>query len=311
MRWCVFVLLALAAIGQERVQTYTFDGAGYRLTGPQTDISVSATGSNVTQKLESINGRMVPLEKAEERVLQDTPQGKVVERISRAYDQNGNPGPPVRTLIEEQKRPDGSVTTTAKVYRGDINGNMALAERDITETHKTATGSIAETVVERPSINNSLATAEKRSTVTEKRPDGESSNTIVQRKDPNGNFYDAVRQTVERQQTKDQTVDNTAVYVGLPTGGMRLEMQTVQQTATRPDGSSSTQVDIYSLTVPGVAYSADNTTPKLKEQQAIEKRVTPAGTVETVMSRHPTLTNPERLGPPVKIAETVCTGTCK
>ena len=134
---------------------------------------------------------------------------------------------------------------------------------------------------------------------------------IVERKDTNGNFYEAARQTTEHRETKTEKTDNTAVYEVGPAGGMRLALQTVQKTTIDPDGSSLTQVDYYSSTAAGVAVSSGNTAPKLKGQQTIEKRVTASGSVETVTSRIPTLTNPERLGPPRKIAETVCTGTCK
>jgi hypothetical protein len=313
MKWCVLIVLAvgIAAGQQQRVQTYTYDGTGNSLTGPQTDISKSPSGSNVTQRMQSINGRMVPRERIEDRVLSEDAQGKVTERIVRPYDPNGDPGPPERIVTEERTEPDGSTVTTATTYRGDINGNMAVAERSVTQTHPTATGSVADTMVERNSINNSFETVEKSTATIEKSTDGQTTDTVVYRKNTNGDFYEAARQTDDRKKVDGATVDNTADYQASPSGSMELIRQTVQKTVQQPDGSEQTQIDVYAPVVPGVAGDPDNTAPKLRVQELVDKQPTAKGTVETVIARRPTISDPTRLGPPVRVAETVCTGSCK
>ena len=62
-----------------------------------------------SQITRDINGRTVPVESTEERVLSDSGSSRVIERIIKRYDANGNPGPPERVRIEETKEPDGSV----------------------------------------------------------------------------------------------------------------------------------------------------------------------------------------------------------
>ena len=52
---------------------------------------------------QSINGRTVPMEQVEERVLRNDASGKVTERIIRRYDPQGNALPPARETIEEEK----------------------------------------------------------------------------------------------------------------------------------------------------------------------------------------------------------------
>src|ERR1700719_2703455 len=94
--------------------------------GPSVTHSKSDGRSETTEIVQSINGRTVPIEKVDERVVKDDSSGRVVERLIRRYDQTGNPTAPVKEVIEEQKRPDGSSTKQISTYRGDINGGMQL-----------------------------------------------------------------------------------------------------------------------------------------------------------------------------------------
>src|SRR5277367_5536317 len=102
--------------------------------GPSISQTKSSSGSQTTVTTQSINGRSVPMEQVEERVLRDDASGKVTERIIRRFDPQGNPMPPVRQTIEELKRPDGSSSTQSTTYQSDINGNMQIAEKSVTDT---------------------------------------------------------------------------------------------------------------------------------------------------------------------------------
>src|SRR5580658_10803384 len=116
--------------------------------GPTISQTKSANGSQTVVTTQSINGRTVPMEQVEERVLRNDASGKLTERIIRRYDPQGNPLPPARETIEEEKRPDGSSTIQSTTYRTDINGNMQVTERSVTDTHKNSSGETSETVVQ-------------------------------------------------------------------------------------------------------------------------------------------------------------------
>src|SRR5579862_4560445 len=101
--------------------------------GPTVLHSKSDGRSDTTEIVQSINGRSVPIERVEQRVLSEDSSGRVVERLIRRYDQTGSPTTPVKEIIAEQKRPDGSSTKQVSTFRGDINGGMQLVEKSITE----------------------------------------------------------------------------------------------------------------------------------------------------------------------------------
>ena len=117
---------------------WSIDTSGHRVEGSQYTVVESPAGSQRVESLRSINGRMVPLQGSEDRVLRQDAQGKVVERTVLRYDANGTPGPPVKVRIEEKKNPDGSTTIQSTAYESDLNGNPRLFERSTTEIRKGA-----------------------------------------------------------------------------------------------------------------------------------------------------------------------------
>src|SRR5947207_3848823 len=97
----VTVGLALVAAlpAQQATETaavWAIDASGHRVEGPRYSYTESPSGSQRIESAQSINGRMVPIESAEDRVLHEDSQGKVVERVIRKYDASGNPGQPVK-----------------------------------------------------------------------------------------------------------------------------------------------------------------------------------------------------------------------
>jgi hypothetical protein len=279
--------------------------------GPQIIQTKTPTGSETTETRQSINGRMVPAEKVEVNVLRDDASGRLVERITRRYDQNGNPTAPVKETIEEQKRPDGSSTIQTSTYRGDINGNLQLAQKSVTEIHKSDTQETAETVIQRQTINGSLDTVEKQSQVTVKDASGGYRlDATTYRRDGNGGFYEAVRTTTEHSLQGSEATDHTAEYEVGPGGGLQLHSQKVSKTVTAPDGSKEVVVDIFGQNVPGLVNSSSSAL-KLQEQQVIERKPGAAGTLtETVSVRRPTISDPNTLGPARQLSQTVCQGAC-
>lgn len=250
------------------------------------------------------------MEQVEERVLESNPSRKVTERIVRRYDPQGNPLPPTRQVIEEQKRPDGSSTTESTTYSTDINGNTQITEKSSTDTQKNASGETSETVVQRPTVNG-LEIVEKESTVLAKQPNGYQSDTTTYRRDGNGSFYAAVRQTIEHTVQGSETSDNSAEYERGANGELQLHGQTVTHAVTRPDGLKDTVVDIYSRNVPGTV-SGNEAGLKLQERQTIDSTPGPGGSVvQTVSVQRPTVSDPGTLGPARQLSQTVCKGDCK
>jgi hypothetical protein len=312
---CVFATLActlsLAAQQSNVSDTSSVDINGNRVAdGPAISNTKSATGSVTTETHQSINGGAVPMERVEERVLRDDATGRLTERIIRRFDPQGNPMPSVKETIEEQKRADGSSTIQSTTYRGDINGNMQIAQKTTTDSHPSSSGETSETIVQRPTADG-LTTVEKRDQVVVKQPSGYQSESTTYRSDGNGGFYTAVRQTTEHTEQNSKSSENSAEYETGPNGELQLHSQTVTKTVTRPDGSKDAVVEIYGRNVPGTVAGSDSAL-KLQEQQVIETVPGPNNTVvQTLSVRRPSVSDPQTLGPARQISETVCKGDCK
>lgn len=278
--------------------------------GPAISQTKSATSSQTTVTTQSINGRTVPMEQVEERILRNDASGKVTERIVRRYDPQGNPLPPVRQTIEEQKRPDGSSTVQSTTYGTDLNGNTQVTEKVVTDTKKNASGETSETVVQRPTPSG-LDTVEKQSQVVSKQGNGYQSESTTYRRDGNGGFYPAARETTQHTVQGSEVSDNSAEYERGPTGDLQLHGQTVTKTVTKPDGSKDAVIDVYSRNVPGTV-SGNESGLKLQERQIVESTPGPGNTVvQTVSVQRPTVSDPGTLGPARQLSQTVCKGDCK
>jgi len=313
-----FIFLALACMAPAVAQqssvssTTSVDINGHRVQdGPQIIHSKSDGTSETTETMQSINGRTVPLERVEERVLRDDASGKVVERLIRRYDQQGNPTAPIKQTIQEQKRPDGSTSVETTTYRGDINGGMQVIEKSVTETHKSDSTETSNTVIQRPNVNGGLDTVEKRDEVKVTQPNGYQTETTTYRNDGSGGFHVAVRQTDQHTEQGSQSTDNRAEYEAGPSGSLQLHSQSVTNTMTRADGSQDTTVDLFGRSVPGTV-SGNDSPLKLYERQYIEKTPGPNNTVtESLSVQRPTVSDPGSLGPTQQISQTVCKGNCK
>jgi len=303
--------LSLAAQQSNVSSTTQLDINGNQVAdGPQISRTKSASGSVTIETRRSINGQSVPVEQVEERVLRDDASGKVAERTIRRFDPQGNPMPSVKETIEQQKRPDGSSTTQSTRYSGDINGNLQITEKTITDTHTSGPSETTEIVVQRPT-SDGLSTVEKREQVTVKQATGYQSDATVYRSDGNGGFYTAVRQTTQHTDQGPQSSDSSAEYERGPNGQLQLHSQTVTQTVTRPDGSKDAVVQIFGRNVPGTVSSNDAPL-KLEEQQMIETSAGPNNTVvQTLSVQRPSVSDPQTLGPARQISQTVCQGDCK
>ncbi len=305
----VVFVLSLSAQDSSVRTTTSVDVNGNRIAdGPQIDQTKSKGSVDTTERMQSINGRMVPVERVEERVLRDDSSGRVVERLIHQYDPMGNPTRPVKETVEEQKRPDGSSTIQTTRYQGDVNGNMQLLQKTITDVRKSGSTETTNTVVQRP-LNGSIETVEKKDTVRVNQGNGYSEEATTYRRDGNGGFGVAVRQTKQHTEQGGQSTDNTAEYEIGPDGQLQLHGQTVAKTVTQPDGSKDSVVNLFGRNVPGTVDPDGKL--KLFEQQIIEQTPRPGNKlVETVSVRRPTVSDPNMLGPSQQISETTCKGKC-
>ncbi|MBX9603488.1 MAG: hypothetical protein K2X35_20950 [Bryobacteraceae bacterium] len=306
-------ILALAfltgAYAQQSTVTYNRDLNGRQVVAGESVTARNDGASEKTVRLQSINGRRVPFESVEERVLRDDASGKSIERIVRRYDQTGNPLPPEKVLVEEEKSGNTSVIRTT-TFRGDVNGRLNPAERTVTESRTSGSTTNAEVIVERPNLNGGFAVAEKRTIVTEDRGDrGKLANTYIYRPGGGGGLVEALRETREEIKQGDQVRVNSATYEPDIQGRLNLRSQAVETVAKNADGTESVERTLYRVEAPGVAGSATSG-PRLVEQQLVDRRAAGAEVVETLSVRRPSLSDPSRLGTPEKISETVCQGKC-
>src|SRR5579871_6573020 len=152
MRTCLFLACAtvVAAQTQHTVVTHeldTPDAYGNPITQPQTSYTKWDGQTQVVEQRQNINGRLITVERDEQRVVSDRAGVKVIERTVHRYDLNGEPLPPEKQVITEAKRLDGSTSVEQVVWRGDISGNMAIAERVTTESQKNGANTTSSSVV--------------------------------------------------------------------------------------------------------------------------------------------------------------------
>jgi hypothetical protein len=298
----VFVCLPIAAQEGSVSSTYTFDVNGRRVEVGRS-ARLLGTGTTATRQLvQSVNGREVPVESVEERVISDDGATRVVERLTRRFTRTGEPGPPERVRIEERKDADGSVITAATVYRGDVNGNFQLAERSVTQTRPTDGGTTATTAVERPTLNGAMELVERRDSLVTK----EHESVTVLRRDQQGQFVEAARQVVERTAGEGGTpIENAARYEN-----GRLIEQTVSRTE-KVDGTEQTVIDVFTPRSAGRSRAGSEGQPVLQEQRVVEVVPTADGSVRRLSVRRPDASNPNRMSASRVVEETVCKGECK
>ena len=300
-----------AVWGQEksrRLSSYSYDLSGRRVAVGTSSSRATAGQSTRAEWVETLNGRREPLESVEERVIEEGPSGRVVERIIQRHGQSG-PGQTEKVRIEERAQPGGGKVVSQTVYRTDINGRFALEERSTTET--TVAGDVTNhfTVVERPDLRGSMAAVERLRAVERKRDDGYTRDVSTFRVDASGNFAEQERRRTELSVKGDQETETTTVYNALR-GSLELASQTVANTRKRSDGSERREVSIYGTSAMGrsVVGSAE---PVLRERRLVERTPGPSGSMlERVSVSHGSLADAKRMEPYRVVSEVVCTGNC-
>lgn len=296
------------ALAQQSVQTRVYDASGNVLQSPAYAVSQSGKTTTRTEQRRSLDGRLVPAETTEERVISDDGQTRVVERSIRRYDISGNPAPPEKVRVEEQKTADGGTVTRSTTWRGDISGNLALAERSVIERRKSGQTETVNETVERPSINGSIDVAERRATtINSTGPDESLKNVLVYRRDTNGSFYESQKEVTETRKTAAGTVENSVSYQG-GASGFQLIDQKVKRVEKAADGTVHVIEDVYRPNGPGVVNA--DAKPLLSEQRVTVRKEAAGRVTETTDVRRTSVADPNRLGAPQRESERVCSGKC-
>src|SRR5262249_22120299 len=268
-RLCVsglfFGAALLAQQSTQQSSTWTLDASGRRVDGPSYTAIESIQGSQRVETAQSINGRMVPIQSAEDRVLRQDAQHKDVERVIRKYDATGNPGPPMKVRIEETKNPDGSTTIQSTTYEADINGNLKLFERATTQIRKGETTELS-TTVERATLNGSLQTTERSTSVERKTPGGSQIDSTTYRRDISGNFTPLSQDVKRISKSGTEETTDAAHYVLDPNGKLTLASRAIDHVRTNPDGLQISETDVYSKLSVGNAGDANAGEPRLQQQ---------------------------------------------
>jgi hypothetical protein len=311
MKYYVLALAGSLAMGQTATNTYTTDINGNRVTAATVVGSDQGNTHQVTEVTQSINGRSIPLQQTATRVVSKDANGSVIETIVRKYDPNGQLTSTERVVTATQVRPNGS-SVHATTYRSDINGSMQEAERLTTDSETQGAVTTTQTVKERPSLSGSFTAVEKRMLVSEAGKDTtHEDETVYRRPDSSSDFAAAVREIKDVTHAGNVTTEKTAHYEPVATASeMRLIQQSQATTTRNPDGSESSQVNLYGSSWTGNVGDNQTALP-LREQDIIERQKGPGGSiVETLSVRRPTPADPNRLGALTRISETVCKGNC-
>jgi hypothetical protein len=299
VRTCLLFITAGVLSAQSTSATYITDINGNRVAGGEV-----ASANGVT------NGREVPLEQVEEKVLSQSGNTTVTERTVRHYGMNGQVVATDRVVTETTKTGEGESLVRATTYRSDVSGNMNEAERKTVETRKNGAATVVDTAVEKKDLNGSFAVAEKRTATAEPTADGKRESETVMLRDANGTLYEAQRSSTVETKTGNQTVANTSIYEPTVSGEMRLAQQKLVKTTNNTDGSSSEEVETFGRTSDGRARAAD-APPQLTEKRTIERQKGPGGAVtETQTVQLPDVNNPGKLSPAHQVSETICRGEC-
>ena len=305
MKYCFYSLLCAGlAAAQSTTALLTPD-----LNGNNVESAIyTANDGDHTELNQSINGRLVPLQKSETRVLSQSSSGKTTETIVHKYDATGQMVSTQRTVVEEQKRPNGAVIH-ATVFQSDLNGQMQESERRTIESQAQGNTSTTDITVSRPGLSGSFDIAEKRNILTT--TDGKTvhETEVIERPAQTGQLAEVAREIREQGTVDGKSTANTASYELDFTGKMSLIRQQVDTTSKASDGSVVTERNVYAPSAYGIARNPD-ATPKLQEQELIVRRDNNGVVTETTTFSRPTLADPNRPGPTAAVSELVCSGKC-
>ena len=308
MKYSLFFIALALGCAQSTTTSYSTGVNGDR----STNFTTVESGGQRTQITQSINGRQVPMEQTETRVLSQSPNSRVTEQITRRFDPNGGVAATERTVTEEQKTSNGS-HVHATLYRSDVNGHMQEFERRDIDSASSGASASKQTEIARPDMSGSFQTVEKRTESTETSGDNTHTDETTYRRTESGAFAAATRDVSDAKKQGSQMVTTKAHYEPLDPSRQQMQLvgQSVTSTVTKADGSAVSEVSLYGNTAgDGRVHDRDGKL-HLREQQTIEVVAGAGGSLtDTVTAQRPSVSDPERMGPARKVSEVTCTGKC-
>lgn len=299
----IFGVPALLA-AQSTTTTYTTDVNGNR----QAMAPSSRSNGDESTRYRTPSGGRATMDQSDEKVLREDANGKVVEKTIKRYDGTGKVSQTIKVLVEETKFAGGGSVVRETSSQADLNGRFVQTERKTTETRVSGQTTTSNVTLDQPNINGGYQTVEKRNSVTTGPETNQTTTETVDRADTYGRMRLVERSETSKKATPNGSAENTANYEVDATGKLVLAGQKIVTTTKRPGGGEAVETSLYERNTSGRA-AGDQL--RIKEQQVVEKRVNPDGTVvETLTVRRPTISDPNTLGPARQISETVCTGKC-
>jgi hypothetical protein len=265
VRFLVLLAFTAALCGQRQAST-TFDFDGNRLPGPVWTTAKTAGGEQRIVTTSSLNGREIPVESVEDRVVTKSDTREVIERSIVRYDAGGNPMPPERVRIEQTKTAGDGQKVVTTTWQTDVNGVPQLVERRSEE--KSASGS-GTTMVERSGKSGALETFARIDRAEAR------GRTVVRefRMDLNGGFFEVQREVTLTTVKSGVTVADATRYEPLAGGEFEPATRTVTRSSERAGGKTQ-EIDVYSRYGGQVAGE-----PRLERQIRQEERMGAGGVV--------------------------------
>ena len=200
--WCLSTIAALAC-AQNDTTLYRTDLNGHRVAEEAFDTSLVKDGHATRELSQSVNGRVVPLEKTEQTVTKSGNK-TTTETLIKRYNPTGELIMTERVVSEKETQPNGSSTETAKTFVSDVSGALKEMERRTVNTSVQGGLATKQTEVAQPGLDGSFQVAEKRSSESQKAGDRTDTKETVYRRSQNGEMFTALQHvTVETKKRRD------------------------------------------------------------------------------------------------------------
>lgn len=243
-----------------------------------------------------------PSEKRERKVLEDGPDGRIIEESIERRDAQGHKMAPEKVRIIERKSPEGASIVETTTFRGDLNGKLSPAGRTVVTTRQQAGQTLTSTIVEQSGANGIFQAIEKIAAQTVAVDGKQRTNRSTYVLDENGRFIEAVRELIEKAPEGQATKEVVQEFRNAPTGKMELSGQKIRLDKSNPDGSSTSEITIYGVASQG--RTADGPL-HIREQQLLSSKPGPNSTlVESISIRRPDLAD-AKLGAYQKVGEKI------
>lgn len=267
--------------------------------------AISLSGIAQTYVYDSDGRRVLlasPQEKRERRVVEEGPEGRVVEESVERLDAQGNKMAPEKIRISERKSPDGASIVETTTFRSDLNGKLSPSERSIVTIQQQSGQTLTSTVVEQPGVNGNFQAFEKIAAQTVAVDGKLRTNRSTYVLDQNGRFIEAVRELIEKAPEGQGTKEVVQEFRNAPTGKMELTGQKIRLDKSNADGSSTSEITIYGVAAQGRTAEGQL---RIREQQLLSTKPGPGSTlVESISIRRPDLSD-AKMGAYQKVGEKI------